>query len=41
MNYRILEMLSDDLYNKLKVDLYEKQTGVKVKYNQSKSTQIS
>ena len=24
----------DDLYNKLKVELYEKQTGVKVKYNQ-------
>ena len=24
----------DDLYTKLKVELYEKQTGVKVKYNQ-------
>ena len=23
----------DDLYTKLKVDLYEKQTGVKIKYN--------
>ena len=24
----------NDLYTKLKVELYEKQTGVKVKYNQ-------
>ena len=30
----------NDLYTKLKVDLYEKQTGVKVKYNKVNPTSL-
>ena len=46
MNEQQLQQIEDirnavnDLYTKLKVDLYEKQTGVKVKYNKVNPTSL-
>ena len=46
MNEQKLQQIEDirnavnDLYTKLKVDLYEKQTGVKVKYNKDNPTSL-
>ena len=46
MNEQQLQQIEDirnavnDLYTKLKVDLYEKQTSVKVKYNKVNPTSL-
>ncbi len=46
MNEQQIQQLEDirnavnDLYTKLKVDLYEKQLGVKVKYNKVNPTSL-
>ena len=46
MNEQQIQQIEDirnavnDLYTKLKVDLYEKQTGVKVKYNKVNPTSL-
>ena len=46
MNEQQLQHLEDirnavnDLYTKLKVDLYEKQLGAKVKYNKVEATKL-